>query len=504
MCIRGGQFYYRRNVPKDVQGLIGRTEIWRSLRTDSLRAAVRRMPGVAGEIEAVIERARLDAGLTVDETLLKPFGDDLSPRSKTVIGQQAKTEPTLNQSPANPPTSATVTLGEAYEQYLTDPTHSWSARTREAFETSRRMTVAVIGADTPVMTLSRAHCRDYIEVLRSLPRNATKRFPKLSPRQASDRARETGDDEVISVANVNVYLGNLSSFLNWAVNEELLVRNSARGLRLHDETAKKDKRLPFSPEQLRTIFNAPLYRGCVDGERGYATPGTQRPRNARFWVPLIGLHTGMRLNEICQLDVTDVRPIDGIQCIVVSEASKVGSIDKILKTGASQRIIPLHQNLLECGLLQYVDEQRRAGKTKLFEEIDPGAKGIRAVAFSKWFTQFLRACGAYRERTCYHSFRHNFRDELRAARIDHDVAMALGGWTDGAIGRGNASENYGQGPRFHALRDAVCKLTFSDSLISHLKIFVINNSNYHDCLRSLPILPDETDGNFCSAAYKSS
>ncbi|WP_369819167.1 DUF6538 domain-containing protein, partial [Novosphingobium sp. FSW06-99] len=36
MCIRGGQFYYRCNVPKDVQGLIGRAEIWRSLRTDSL------------------------------------------------------------------------------------------------------------------------------------------------------------------------------------------------------------------------------------------------------------------------------------------------------------------------------------------------------------------------------------------------------------------------------------------------------------------------------------
>jgi len=332
------------------------------------------------------------------------------------------------------------------------------------------MAVAVIGADTPVMTLSRAHCRDYIEVLRFLPRNAAKRFPKLTAREASKQARKTGIGDVISAANVNVYLGNLSSFLNWAVNEELLVRNPARGLRLHDETAKKDKRFPFSPEQLRTIFNAPLYRGCADGERGYATPGTERPRNARFWVPLIGLHTGMRLNEICQLDVTDVRSIDGIQCFVVSEASKMGSIDKILKTGASDRIVPLHQNLIKCGLLLYVDEQRRAGKVKLFEQIDPGTKGIRAVAFSKWFTQFLRACGADRERTCFHSFRHNFRDELRAARIDHDIAMALGGWTDGANRRSGASENYGQGHRVRALRDAVDLLEFSDSHISHLKI----------------------------------
>ena len=76
-------------------------------------------------------------------------------------------------------------------------------------------------------------------------------------------------------------------------------------------------------------------------------------------MPLIGLHTGMRLNEICQLDVADIRRIDGIPCIVVSERSMIGGTDKTLKTGASERVVPLHQNLLECGLLRFVDEQRR-------------------------------------------------------------------------------------------------------------------------------------------------
>lgn len=98
------------------------------------------------------------------------------------------------------------------------------------------------------------------EALRFLPRNAAKRFPKLTPRQASDQSRSNGGSDTISAANVNVHLGNLSSFLNWAVNEELLSRNPLRGLRLHDETAKKDKRLPISADQLRKIFNATLYR----------------------------------------------------------------------------------------------------------------------------------------------------------------------------------------------------------------------------------------------------
>jgi hypothetical protein len=68
LCVRGGQFYYRRNVPKDAQGLVGRSEIWRSLRTDSLRAAVRRVHGVAAQIESYIESARSTAGLSFDES----------------------------------------------------------------------------------------------------------------------------------------------------------------------------------------------------------------------------------------------------------------------------------------------------------------------------------------------------------------------------------------------------------------------------------------------------
>ena len=441
---------------------MGRAEIWRSLRTDSLKIALRRLPSAMVRVEAEIEHRRWAAGLHCDPTLLEPSSDDAMPRSQAILDAAL-----VEAEPSPPVPTSSLTLGEAYEQYMTDPTQGWSARTREAYETSRRLAVSIIGKDVPMRSLARAHCRDYIDVLRFMPRNAAKRFPKLTARQAADRARTRGETDLISAANANTCLANLSSFLNWAVNEELLDRNPIRGLRLPDDTAKKDKRFPFNPSQLHAIFNAPLYRGCVDGERGYAKPGIERPRNARFWVPLIGLHTGMRLNEICQLDVADIRTVDGVGCFVITEDSVAGSTDKNLKTGASERLMPIHKNLIDCGLLHFVEKQRRNGRTKLFEEIDPGTKGVRSVAFSKWFTQFLRSCGAYQPRTCFHSFRHNFRDELRAARIDHDVAMALGGWTNGTGKRG-ASENYGSGHRVAVLAEAVSQLTFREVDISHL------------------------------------
>ncbi|WP_443019705.1 DUF6538 domain-containing protein [Sphingobium sp. CAP-1] len=43
---RGQKLYYRHTVPVDAQRLLNRLEIWRSLRTDSLAVAMRRLPGI--------------------------------------------------------------------------------------------------------------------------------------------------------------------------------------------------------------------------------------------------------------------------------------------------------------------------------------------------------------------------------------------------------------------------------------------------------------------------
>ncbi|GLT02033.1 integrase [Sphingobium jiangsuense] len=456
---RGQKLYYRHTVPVDAQRLLNRLEIWRSLRTDSLSVALRRLPGVVARIEMEIEHARAMAGMSVDAMLIEPSSYDLAEPLMPIA--------TAPLPAVSAPPVVSLTLAEAYRNYIDDPTRAWTANTREAYETSRRLAIAVIGEAVPIASISRAHCRDMLEVLRFLPANAGKLFPKLSPREAADRARLRGDIKVISAANANSLMSNMSSFLNWAVNEELLARNPARGLRLPDPINKRDKRSPFDRDQLHSIFNAPLYRGCVDGGRGYSKTGSQRPRNARFWVPLIALFTGARLGEICQLDTTDIRAVDGVDCIVISLRSLVGSTDKQLKTTVSDRLIPIHPVLIDCGLVHFAETKRKAGEKKLFDDIETGSTGSRPVAFSKWFTQFLRACGAQRPRTSFHSFRHNFRDELRAARIDHDIALLLGGWTTGSS-RTAVHENYGSGYRVDALNEAVRRLSFEQVDVRHL------------------------------------
>ncbi len=134
----------------------------------------------------------------------------------------------------------------------------------------------------------------------------------------------------------------------------MIDRNPARGLRIAETMAARDKRKPFTVKQLRLIFDAPIYRGCRDDGPGFAIPGQARPRRGRFWIPLIALFSGMRQNEICQMDVADVRTIESVLCFVVSAGS---SPDKSLKTDVSDRLVPADPTLIEMGFGDIVAER---------------------------------------------------------------------------------------------------------------------------------------------------
>lgn len=69
---RGHKLYYRHTVPLEVLRLLNRLEIWRSLRTDSLDVAMRRLPGVVARLEMEIEHVRAMADLPVEAMLKYP------------------------------------------------------------------------------------------------------------------------------------------------------------------------------------------------------------------------------------------------------------------------------------------------------------------------------------------------------------------------------------------------------------------------------------------------
>ncbi len=447
---KGGRIYYRRRVPDALRTILGKKEVWRSLGTDSPTVALRRSLRVAATIEHEFEEARSQAGLAVDETILSGFADHEGVPSET-----------KEAAVAGP------TVGELYDAYMSDPTRDWSPTTRMAYQTTRRVVLAILGEHTPIRSITRAQCREMIEVLRWQPRNASKLFPGLSPVEIAARAKAEQRSDLINAANLNTYLNKLGGVFNWAVREEMIDRNPAQGLRVPDPTLRRDKRLPFSTAQLRAIFAAPLYTGCLDAGNGYATPGTSRPRNARFWIPLASMFCGLRLNEACQLDVSDIRLIEDIACFVITERSASKTTDKRLKTASSERVVPIHPELLSLGFMEFVAGRRRAGEAKLFGEVGLGATGYRSTTFSAWFARFATKAGASSEKTCFHSLRHGFRDALREAQVPREIALALGGWSAPG-GSASVSDAYGSGYRIKTLFEGIGRVHYPGLDLSHL------------------------------------
>ena len=447
---RGAVYQYRVRVPQELNPLVGRTHINRSLGTTSITVARRLARGVAFGIEEQFEAARKTGIWLATRNVVHPGV------SKAVDGRR---HPSSERSP--------ITIAELCERYLIDPTMQRSPKSAVVYRTTFRTIIEILGGDFPVSSISRDACRTVRKALQVLPGNARKRWPTLSINQILEEAKRT-HVSAMSAANTNEYMNKLSSLLNWAVKEEILDKNPARGLRIAESLTAREKRQPFSIEQLRRIFDAPLYRGCRDDENGYAVRGPKRPRRSRFWIPLIALFGGMRQGEICQLAVADIRTIDGILCFDVSATDGDG---KRLKTSASRRIVPVHPLLLRMGFASCIEHARRRNEQRLFPELLVDSLGTYSGKFSKWFSRFLVSADATADRTCFHSFRHCFRDALREASIDREVALTIGGWTT-SVGSGGASvaDTYGRGYSAGMLYSAMVSVRYPALDLTHLYV----------------------------------
>ena len=450
---RGAVYQYRVRVPANLRQIIGATHLNRSLRTASFPVASRLVRTMAYEIERHFENV-LGA---MDVEGSASAKNSTSPAAVAAVVRPGKFEPGNLPLP--------VTAAEACERYLGDPASRRTAKSLHLYRTTFATILAIIGPDVPVSSITREICRNVLSLLCDLPPNARKRWPKLSPQEAVAKARAERITPMSS-ANCNEYMNKLSTLLNWAVREEMIMRNPARGLRIAETVAARDKRLPFSSNQLTVIFNAPLYRGCRDDRNGFAQIGSEQPRRARFWIPLIALFSGMRQGEICQLLTTDVQEVDGILCFAISAGEADG---KHLKTSASARLVPVHPMLIQIGFVTYVSNRRRAADVRLFPELMPDRYGRYSGKFSVWFARFLASCSADADRTCFHSFRHSFRDALRAARVEREIALTLGGWVSSSGSEAGAvADTYGRGFSVDVLNSALSIICYPDLDLTHL------------------------------------
>ncbi len=361
------------------------------------------------------------------------------------------------------------TFGDLLEQFMQDrSTKSLSPATRREDVVLNRVIKELVGADTRLGDITPEICMKIRDLFTQLPSNYTKFYPG---RRLQDIPNLAARDRrpPMSRKTANKYIEFLGATFKFATKRlKWIAENPAEGLRLNIDRTRDRHYVPYRRDELAKLFRAPIFTGCRNATNGAMTRGTVIPNTSvRYWAPIIGLYTGMRSNEICQLDAADIHVKDGVPYFVLN-----ASADKRLKSRASRREVPLHPELVRLGLVQLSQDRVKAGAQKLFTDARSSKAGYFSDPVQKWFRRLLKKIELDRDRLKFHSFRGTFKDALVDADVSEPVIEALAGWSSNR----SMVRHYGSGPTFKKLCQAVAKANFG-RVTNHLKPYVSERSS---------------------------
>lgn len=253
-----------------------------------------------------------------------------------------------------------------------------------------------------------------------------------------------------TAANIKMKLSRLRTLLQWAADNGHAEINAAHGIRIKDTQAAKNRRRPFDLAALNAIFSSPVF---ATGERPMQGRG-----EAAYWLPLLALFTGARMEELGQLRPGDVVRLsyldpDGAEqhgwFLNLIEVD--GEDGTSLKTAESERVIPIHSELVRLGFVDFALAGGEQKRDRLFHLLTPGPYGNLTHKWGQWFSTYLRrTCAVTDKRMTFHSFRHTFTDQVRRPDIPEGVQRQLVGHSSKDV-----HEDYGSGYNLHWLVEAI-------------------------------------------------
>ncbi|WP_192843409.1 site-specific integrase [Aureimonas sp. N4] len=183
------------------------------------------------------------------------------------------------------------------------------------------------------------------------------------------------------------------------------------GHKFYGTSSRKSDRDDWSVDDLERLFKSNDFRSAPKD-------------SALHWLPLVALHSGMRLEEIARLRVAEDIIMEGG---FPSFKIQVHPDGWDPKTEAGDRVIPVHPWLIEHGLTHLIESRRSNGSLRLFADLRPtGAEGNLGADFSRTFSRLKIGLGVGKK-TVFHSFRHTFRTEVETSDIDERSIDAVMG-----------------------------------------------------------------------------
>ncbi len=378
-------------------------------------------------------------------------GDDLTPQ--TGIAQPAP------QPQGKPLASELVEAFFVRRQTIDGATHQVMAQERS---TIRRFIEAT--GDRPMDAYGRADMTHFIDLLR--------RLPASYGRSPADKEAAIGDLIVRAEATnaprmkdktVKRHVSALSQFFRFGVDGGHITETERVNLigkhRFRPQGKANQQRGAWTSEELKALFSSPVWApqaGPIAGAHRYAD------QPARFWLPILALYHGARLEEFADLYRRDIRMQDGIWIVSISDTGRR------LKNQNAIREVPLHPEVIRLGFIPYVMMAAPTEDSPLFPDIAPQGKDRkRGPRITRWFVEYRKRIGLYRPGIGMHAFRHTAITRITDAitteqqRRHRDFIMGH------ARPTGEGNERYDKGPGLAAAAATIALLTYPEIDLSH-------------------------------------
>ncbi|WP_086652278.1 DUF6538 domain-containing protein [Acetobacter cibinongensis] len=397
-------------------------------------------------------RQQLTTGIALskqEKKMLKAEADRLSCMIVDIQSRQpAPVVQPMPQTPAQPvqeerkpaPKASSPLLSSMAERFIySDKTKS--ADTLKATQKTISLFIEAFG-DMPVRQITGNVAGEFFDLLSSLPVTHGKGKTVLPLRVVIAQAKERGV-ETVGGKTVKNHFSRLSALWGHLVKRDFSDKNPWSGWDFN--VTKKIVRRGWTDREL-ALLAITHYSGAAVSHRTWAG------------IITIGMFTGMRLGEICNLRRQDIEVIDGVPCLHVRPHPEDGWSPK---TTAGTRIIPIHSSLLGMEGLNLLQDN---GEKYLFADLTLSNAGERGDNFARAFSKHKKRIGIPEDVT-FHSFRHTVSTKLR-----NQEAHIRELWIDTVLGheashKSQGTMNYTSGIEVANLKQVIEALTYPPECI---------------------------------------
>jgi integrase len=308
-----------------------------------------------------------------------------------------------------------ITLQQGIDDYVAENKRagSWRSATFEKKEANLALLTEYFGPDRPIGEIAKRDAQDIKRVLLELPANRHK-MPQTRTLALREATEVAGLDKITAVT-VNGYISTFQSFFEWAMKNGHVEVNLFAGTRVGKSNSKGlPKRQAYKPDALKAV-----YREVTENGLGLVKAESNK------WATLIAMFTGARLNEVCQLEVADIQQQDGIWFFHLIDE---GDSNKKFKSAAALRKVPVHDELMRLGLLEYRSRMEAKGKSRMFPDYRFCAKNGYGRTLGRWFNGTLTpALGIKSSGHVFHGLRHTMVTRLAQAGVAEPIYQSIVG-----------------------------------------------------------------------------